>query len=147
MITLVGRDMETPLYIRFRILPIPFRGSVRMSVSSEQREMGHEARRGGGGQDQGTSSLVKNRTAEGPTLSKTKGERVGHPRIVSRAIGDARAPGAAYDAQPFLQGDLPACLASKCDAYIILLRLGISRNHLQPALWKHSAVALEKKGP
>jgi hypothetical protein len=30
------------------------------------------------------SSLVKNRTAEGPTLSKTKDERVGHPRIVSR---------------------------------------------------------------
>jgi hypothetical protein len=28
--------------------------------------------RGSGGQDQGTSSLVKNRSAEGPTLSKTK---------------------------------------------------------------------------
>jgi hypothetical protein len=27
---------------------------------------------------------VKNRTAEGPTLSKTKDETVGHPRIVSR---------------------------------------------------------------
>ncbi|SRR6266446_5283468 len=46
--------------------------------------MGHEGRGGGGGQDQGTSSLVKNRTAEGPTLSKTKDERVEHPRIVSR---------------------------------------------------------------
>src|SRR6266478_3541457 len=44
---------------------IPFRGSVWISVSSEQREMGHEGWRGGGGQDQGTSSLVKNRTAEG----------------------------------------------------------------------------------
>ena len=56
-----------------------------------QREMGHEGRRGGGGQDQSSaalafslffgvrrldaalpSSLVKNRTAEGPTLSKPK---------------------------------------------------------------------------
>src|SRR5260370_29046123 len=65
--------------------------------------MGHEGRRGGAGQDQSSaalafslffgvrrldaalpSSLVKNRTAEGPTLSKTKDERVGHPRIGSR---------------------------------------------------------------
>jgi len=46
--------------------------------------MPHEGRRGGGGQDQGTSSLVKNRMAEGPTLSKTKDERVGRLRIVSR---------------------------------------------------------------
>ena len=75
--------METPLYIRFRLLPIPFRGSARLSVCSEQAEMGDEGRGGGGGQDQGTSSLVKNRTVEGPTLSKTKDER-GHPRIVSR---------------------------------------------------------------
>src|SRR5436309_16016047 len=46
--------------------------------------MGHEGRSGSGGQDEGTSSLMKNRSTEGPTLSKTKDERVGHPRIVSR---------------------------------------------------------------
>jgi hypothetical protein len=38
----------------------------------------------GGAVVAGTSSLVKNRSAEGPALSKTKDERVGHPRIVSR---------------------------------------------------------------
>jgi len=69
---------------------IPFRRSVRISVCSEQGEMGDEGRGGGGGQDQETSSLVKNRSAEEPTLSclrqagKTKDERVEHPRIVSR---------------------------------------------------------------
>ncbi len=42
-------------------------------------EMDREGRGGGGGQDQGTSSLVKKRTAEGPTVSKTKDERVGQP--------------------------------------------------------------------
>ena len=52
--------------------------------------MGHEGRRGGGGQDQGTISLGKNRTAEEPTLSclrqagKNQRRKVGHPRIVSR---------------------------------------------------------------
>jgi hypothetical protein len=46
--------------------------------------MGDEGRGGGGGQDQGTSSLVKNRSAEGPTFSKTKDEWVWHPKIVSR---------------------------------------------------------------
>src|SRR6266478_2504899 len=34
-----------------------------------QGEMSDEGRGGGGGQDQGASSLVKNRSAEGPTLS------------------------------------------------------------------------------
>jgi len=34
--------------------------------------------------NQGTSLLVKNRTAERPTLSKTKDKRVGQPRIASR---------------------------------------------------------------
>jgi hypothetical protein len=63
-----------------------------MSVCSEQGEMGHEGRGGGGGQDQGTSSLVKNRTAEGPTRQETSRLSPGsfsliegHPRIVSRA--------------------------------------------------------------
>src|SRR2546425_4126161 len=51
---------------------IPFRGSVRISACSEQREMGHEGRRGGGGQGQGTSSLVKkpNRRRTHPFLPK-----------------------------------------------------------------------------
>jgi len=51
---------------------IPFRGSVWISVSSEQREMGDEGRGGGEGQDQGTSSLVKNRSAERPPFQKPK---------------------------------------------------------------------------
>ena len=34
--------------------------------------MGHEGRRCGGGSGQGTSSLVKNRTADGPALSKNQ---------------------------------------------------------------------------
>src|SRR6266481_3255524 len=70
--------------IRKRPVCPRFRGSVRISVCSEQREMGHEGRGGGGGQDQGTSSLLKNRSAEEPTLSKAKDEKVGRPRIVSR---------------------------------------------------------------
>src|SRR5260370_365552 len=71
---------------------IPFRGSVRISVCSEQREMGHEGRGGGGGQDQGTSSLVKNRSAEGPTLSKTKDERVGTRESSRESICAQAAP-------------------------------------------------------
>src|SRR5260370_18331922 len=60
---------------------VPFRGSVRIPGCSEQREMGHEGRGGGGGQDRGTSSLVKNRTAEGPTRQETSRLSPASPRF------------------------------------------------------------------
>ena len=47
------------------ILIVDMYAAERISVCSEQGEMGHEGRGGGGGQDQGASSLVKNRSAEG----------------------------------------------------------------------------------
>jgi len=63
------------------------------------------APRGGGGQDQGTSSLVKNRTAEGPTLSRTKDESVGTRRKLSTWIeGSWKNFGIRHPGPPTLAG-------------------------------------------
>jgi hypothetical protein len=93
--------------------------------------MGHERRRGSGGQDQGTSSLVKNRSAEGSILSclrqagkgeapenRLAGRSVLHPQVapntaVLRRLYDVQPPN--LSKMPFVKrGHVASTLQSSC---------------------------------